>query len=248
MNSDTAFRQRFIVGAAFEDVLKAHYESRGATVTCPVENNGDNAIPGTPGYFVPERGRSGLDRPFIPLVDMPPERRKYATPAFWLSSGPVIAPDFRIEDKKGGRFVEAKTTAFVRKAILKGHLYKHGVIGWRLPYTQSYRALVECGVHLDLELLLYWPSYYRSSERPRRASKSWGLYRFPPAVLQSGFLPPPSNYQEREAEFLPMRLAKRQSKDLGLDLARKTYCKIKQQDIDPLALRVGSDVFVGRVG
>ena len=244
-SSNDAFRQRYVVGNAFEKALTEHYEAMGAKVLCPVLNNEDQAIAGEAGYFINNEKRSGLNRRFLPVAEVPPAERDRHSPAFMLPTGPVIAPDFRIEQNGKIRFVEAKTRPYAHRAEIRGSLRPVGVIGWRSVYVNSYEALIAAGVDLSIDLLLYWPSFYDKAGRPRHAATSWGFYKFPPHYLADKFQSGPSNFKAKDTKFIEMRYGKRQKRDVGLALARRTVQLIKREGVDPFERRTGSDHFVG---
>ncbi len=240
-SSHEAFRKRYVVGHAFEKALTEHYEAMGAKVLCPVLNNHDRALPGEGGYFINGERYSGLRRRFLPVAEVPPDERDRHTPAVLLPSGPVIAPDFRIEHDGRVHFVEAKSRPYAHRAEIRGSLRPVGVIGWRSVYVNSYEALIAAGVDLSIDLLLCWPSFYNKAQRPSHAATSWGLYRFPPHILAGEFKGAPDSFRAKDTRFIEMRYGKRQKRDLGLALARRTVQLIKHEGVDPFERRVGSD-------
>lgn len=105
------------IGVAAEQAVIEHFESEGWTVSCPVRNNSDRLVRAAPGFLVNERGKRGLQRPFVHLADATPEQMASGSPAFLGKRHAVLSPDLRL-DKPGDtpRLVEVKAIPWIRSA------------------------------------------------------------------------------------------------------------------------------------
>lgn len=248
-NPETDFAARMALGRAGEQALREHFERQGYTVTCPVLNNADKLVRANPGYLVSGGGLSGLDRQFVPLSEADEFVRQGGTPAFHGRTHAVVAPDFRL-DKPGEspRLIEAKTRPWVQRTRSFIHhrvLSKSGVIGWRQPYSKSYRLLAEFGLPIEIAALIYGGVPSAQVKRPRRMTTSWGLYTFGPDVLQRLWLPSPFA-GSGGAEFLAIRDAKRSSPTVNTRLCERVIELAHEAGFDPFEQRIGSDAFAQR--
>jgi hypothetical protein len=239
-SSREAFRQRAVVGNAFEIALTEHYEAIGAKVLCPVLNNHDQAIPGDPGFLISRPGRHGLDREFAYLPDVTPKERKHHTPAFMLEDGPIIAPDLRIEHRGKVSFVEAKVRPHASLALLDNAYHRTPVIGWRSQYTASYKRIAKLKVNIRLELLLYFCTPGRAQWRPKYASPKWGVFRFSKSVLANGWNRSP--FESTAADFLRLSAGTRLDQ-YSMDITRRAVNEMHLAGINPYEGRLGSDRF-----